>query len=251
MKKTPRRAFTLIELLVVISIISLLVAILLPSLAKAREAARGAVCLSNLKQLSMGFQLYSDSNDTWHVIGGYNHNVLWSRIITYELRIDYIGEQGVNIGNFDWNPPGGVVGYGSSYYKRDLRENVRNNTIMKCPTENFKNNWGYSNATSYRFNTGYSYGYGLGISDSYTIHPTRHEKWGRVRENEIDKPSSTFVIADGIRGNGSYEYSIRNLDAISKMSSYHNEGANLLWVDGHASYKHYDSITRDDFDRRQ
>ncbi len=51
-------AFTLIELLVVVAIVALLLAILLPSLAKAREQSRQAVCASNLKQLSNAVAMY-------------------------------------------------------------------------------------------------------------------------------------------------------------------------------------------------
>lgn len=46
-----RRGFTLIELLVVISIISLLIALLLPSLSAARDSSRAVVCRSNMRQL--------------------------------------------------------------------------------------------------------------------------------------------------------------------------------------------------------
>jgi len=61
---TPRcrRAFTLVELLVVIGIIAVLISILLPTIAKAREAANRAACLSNLRQIYTAFHLYALNN---------------------------------------------------------------------------------------------------------------------------------------------------------------------------------------------
>lgn len=57
-----RRAFSLIELLVVIAVVAILVAILLPTLATARESARQAACLSNLRQIHLAFEGYADLN---------------------------------------------------------------------------------------------------------------------------------------------------------------------------------------------
>jgi len=60
-----KRGFTLIELLVVVAIIALLASLLLPSLSKARERAREAVCTSHLKQVGYASVMYSDANGGW------------------------------------------------------------------------------------------------------------------------------------------------------------------------------------------
>ena len=58
-----KQAFTLVELLVVIAIIAILAAILLPALARAREAARRASCANNLNQWGLIFKMYANDSE--------------------------------------------------------------------------------------------------------------------------------------------------------------------------------------------
>ena len=57
------KKFTLIELLIVLAVIGILVSILIPSLYKARQKARAAVCLSNTKQIGLAWHMYLDNSD--------------------------------------------------------------------------------------------------------------------------------------------------------------------------------------------
>ena len=86
----PKRGFTLIELLVVIAVIAMLLAVLLPSLQLAKEAARKIICKNDLKQIGLSIKIYTEENDGKFPLNGAG-NWLWD--VAYSTT-DYIMEMG-------------------------------------------------------------------------------------------------------------------------------------------------------------
>src|SRR5947207_1528261 len=108
MIKARHSAFTLIELLVVIAIIAILAAILFPVFAQAREAARKTTCLSNMKQLGVGMQMYASDND--------EQSVPWN------LRLNNKNLFSQDKINLCWD--------------RLIQPYVKNDALFRCPSDN-------------------------------------------------------------------------------------------------------------------
>ncbi|MHB0946595.1 MAG: prepilin-type N-terminal cleavage/methylation domain-containing protein [Sedimentisphaerales bacterium] len=109
--RKKRNAFTLVELLVVISIIAVLLAILMPSLKKAREQAKKVVCSGNMRQMGVALQCYMQENDC-HLPVGHSCNVddsnqYWLKVLCKYLRQDLLFQCSADTAKdfVDWNRP--------------------------------------------------------------------------------------------------------------------------------------------------
>jgi prepilin-type N-terminal cleavage/methylation domain-containing protein/prepilin-type processing-associated H-X9-DG protein len=93
-------AFTLIELLVVITIIAILAAMLLPTLARSKESTRAVVCVNNLKQLGLAWQMYPLDHNEWLVPNnpaGFGASVGLDKLTWARGDIRYNKSDGTNI----------------------------------------------------------------------------------------------------------------------------------------------------------
>jgi len=216
-----RRAFTLIELLVVIAIIAILAAILFPVFAQAREQARKTTCLNNMKQIGLGFQMYT--NDYDEVVPPVEHN----KDLGYDRDAWYI-----------------------------IQPYIKNTSIWFCPD---RNEWtmpsGDSCSTSWqdsllpRLNC-IGYGYNWGPNSSYRLGLISQRIYfsGPLYTNDyieagvalaaITAPADTFAYGDtgdSPRYTLCDDYIFQYYTNLTKSSAIRHGGRlNMSFCDGHA-----------------
>ena len=211
----PRRGFTLIELLVVIAIIAILAAILFPVFTQAKAAAKKAVCLSNLKQIGIGWMLYaSDHDDSMPMGYGYVDDL--GRTVVWYGAVDY--------DNDVLDPTGGT-----------LYPYLKGFAITDCPAAPYpvstlkisSNRWTPINLNLYGDQGD------PGDVDAGT--PSRAAS--TVNYGSAELPSETILVGDAITASSGCKIS-PSFTFPSQYTGYahgrHNGFANLGWLDGHA-----------------
>jgi prepilin-type N-terminal cleavage/methylation domain-containing protein/prepilin-type processing-associated H-X9-DG protein len=208
--------FTLVELLVVIAIIAILVALLLPALQKARQQAITAACLSNIKQVGLGFQIYATNNNGWFCSAGPNRDfrlkVPTSNVpsLSWAERLALSGSMKVTLPETRWTT-------GSNYP-------VMGRGVFQCP------GWGNGSYEGGR-TTIDSRGYGMNyfVSPDFRSNPY----WAAFTKRE-KLVKDKVVLADAY-----YRFNIGpNSVSTGEFGIYrrHNRGANYLFGDFHAEW---------------
>ena len=185
------RAFTLVELLVVIAIIGVLVALLLPAVQAAREAARRMQCSNNIRQLAIALHNYHDVNQTFPlnyrpVVGG---TYSWMQAI-----LPYVEQQNL----YSQITMGGTV---------TLPNNTLvANTVIKtfrCPSDGLTQNGLMTNASD---------GGGTKAVTNYKVNCGAYWVWAVVNLNNMrwpdnqmpNQPSNSLLYCDGLMCSNSY-----------------------------------------------
>ena len=198
-----RRGFTLIELLVVIAIIAILAAILFPVFARAREKARQASCLSNIKQIGLASLMYAQD---------------------YDERM--AGGCGPRWGGF-WQ-----CGY------MQIFPYVKNMQLFECPSFSSSIGSGYGdiNWAVSPFSGPFPGSYGTNV-------PLRGIRMAEiVRPAEIINWAETNVAVGYVTPVGTLTTSYYTYNDGSAPKANHNEGFNSVYADGHAKWNTLQSV---------
>lgn len=204
------RGFTLIELLVVIAIIAILASILFPVFARAREQARAASCISNLRQIGTALQMYmQDNDDCFPVVD----------IPTVGLaNADPFGE--AYMGHAA--PTAAQVNYVKSYsIKAQLESYTRNSRIWKCPSDSGVD----VSVSAGKRPVSYHYKFYVGAQ---TIWQPR-----ALNENDFSYPSRVFIFNEMLPWHDFR--TVNNLEWMSDGAGWARDSKmNFTFIDGHA-----------------
>jgi prepilin-type N-terminal cleavage/methylation domain-containing protein/prepilin-type processing-associated H-X9-DG protein len=205
------KGFTLIELLVVVAIIAILAAMLLPALSQARERARQAVCVNNLKQIGVATEMYIQDYDNWLpvfiIAGG-----LFDGMVSNEGRSWWV-----------LLAPYLNIPVWSFWALGNTADGLSNSVSFSCPSQSFT--YPRPRPISYAPSI-----YIYGLSD---ISPGRTG----TKITSIRYPSRKVWLMDSNGWDGNPRYFHPYLFVANHIAGFrHNNGSNHLFFDGHVRW---------------